>query len=82
LGELFLLIEQFLDRSTLISSLFFMLGIFIAFQVAFDGLKRILISKQIHFNEYTLRSILGITYIFILLIGMQATISSLNQNVQ
>ncbi|PMD73803.1 GGDEF domain-containing protein [Companilactobacillus nuruki] len=71
-----MLTEQFLAHSILISSLFFMLGIFIAFQVVFNSLKKILILKQIHFNEYTLRSILGIIYILVLLFSMQVSISN------
>lgn len=50
------------------------MGIFVVFQVAFAGIKKILHWRKIRFDEYTLRSLLGIIYILAVLFSLQISI--------
>lgn len=50
------------------------MGVFIVFQVAFAGLKKVLTIKDVNFDEYTLRAILGIIYILIILFILQSSV--------
>lgn len=74
-----LLTKIFLDSAPLITSLFFIMGAFIVFQILFAGIR--LVFKVIHKNidKYLLRSILGIIYILSLLFIMQLSIRDKNQ---
>ena len=65
-----------LNKATLLTSLFFMMGIFVVFQVSFDGIRKVLSVKNIHIDEFILRSFLGITYILVLLFSLQSSLSS------
>lgn len=70
-----MLTADFIKQASLIPSLFFVMGIFIVFQVAFAGIKKILNWKKIRFDEYTLRSLLGIIYILAVLFSLQSSLS-------
>ncbi|CAJ1203040.1 hypothetical protein CPEBRM1_ABPJDJAI_02436 [Companilactobacillus paralimentarius] len=74
-----MLTKIFLDSAPLITSLFFIMGAFIVFQILFAGIR--LVFKVIHKNidKYLLRSILGIIYILSLLFIMQLSIRDKNQ---
>ncbi|GEO46398.1 GGDEF domain-containing protein [Companilactobacillus kimchii] len=75
-----MLTKIFLDNAPLITSLFFIMGAFIVFQILFAGVR--LIFKVIHRNidKYLIRSILGIIYILSLLFIMQLSIRDKNQS--
>ena len=65
-----------LNKATLLTSLFFMMGIFVVFQVFFDGIRKVLAIKNIHIDEFVLRTFLGVTYILVLLFSLQSSLSS------
>jgi len=69
-----LLTKIFLSRATLVVSLFFIMGVFVVFQIMFAFVKKILDVKNNKIDEYTLRSILGILYILAILFTMQNSI--------
>lgn len=64
----------FVDKATLLSSLFFIMGVFVIFQVGFAGIKKALIIKKVHFDEFALRALLGILYILAILFVMQGSV--------
>jgi len=71
-----MLTDLFLNKETLLTSLFFMMGIFVIFQILFSGVRKILSMKNIQIDEFTLRTFLGIIYIVVLLFLMQSTVTS------
>ena len=64
-----------LGITPLLISLFFILGVFIFYEVLFDGVQLFLTHKEIDISSEQLRPWLGAVYIFILLISFQAMIS-------
>lgn len=73
-GKVALLTNMLLSKTTLITSLFFIMGVFLVFQIIFDGIKKIINLKKYNIDEYLLRFILGIIYILIILLTMQHSI--------
>ncbi|WP_240704412.1 GGDEF domain-containing protein [Companilactobacillus zhachilii] len=69
-----MLTSYVIGKASLITSLFFIMGVFIVFQVAFAGLKKVLTIKDVNFDEYTLRAILGIIYILVNLFILQSSV--------
>ncbi|GEO79771.1 GGDEF domain-containing protein [Companilactobacillus mindensis] len=69
-----MLTNTLLSETTLISSLFFIMGVFLVFQVIFDGIKKFINLKKYNIDEYLLRFILGIIYILIIMLTMQLSI--------
>ncbi|WP_057881492.1 GGDEF domain-containing protein [Companilactobacillus kimchiensis] len=65
-----------LNRTILITSLFFIMGVFVVFQILFAGVKKALNVKNNNIDEYTLRTILGIIYILSILFIMQSSITN------
>ncbi|GEO65106.1 hypothetical protein [Companilactobacillus nantensis] len=47
-----------IGKASLLTSLFFIMGVFIVFQVAFAAIKKVLTIKDVNFDEYTLRAVL------------------------
>jgi len=74
LGGSFLLTSYVIGKASLLTSLFFIMGIFIVFQVSFAGIKKVLNFNDINFDEYTLRAILGIIYILAILFTLQVSV--------
>lgn len=64
----------FLGRVTLISSLFFIMGAFIVYQILLIGIKKAFTYLHINFDTYALRAIVGITYILVLLFSLQMAV--------
>lgn len=58
----------------LLTSLFFILGVFIIYEILFDGVKSVLSLKEINIESGILKAQLGIMYLFILLFGLQALV--------
>lgn len=58
----------------IITSVFFVLGVFTLYQVLFDWIKSILDTNKIQLNENALNSWLGVLYMLIFIFGMQSTI--------
>lgn len=73
-----LLNNLFLGRATLVSSLFFIMGAFVVYQIIFTGIKKVCAYLHINFDTYALRTIIGITYILGLLFSLQMAIPNRN----
>lgn len=69
-----MLTSLFLNQTVLLSSLFYIIGVFMVFQVCFAGIKKIIVKRNLKIDTFTLRSILGIIYILGLLFMMQKAI--------
>jgi diguanylate cyclase (GGDEF)-like protein len=67
-----LLTGFFVSQAPLVTSLFFIMGAFIVFQILFSGAKRIAVRINGSIDIYHLRAILGIIYILLILIIMQS----------
>ncbi|CAJ1191830.1 hypothetical protein CPR19088_GLDEOEPO_02233 [Companilactobacillus paralimentarius] len=63
-----------IGKASLLTSLFFIMGVFIVFQVAFAAIKKVLTIKDVNFDEYTLRAVLGIIYILVILFVLQNSV--------
>ncbi|MFC6175747.1 GGDEF domain-containing protein [Companilactobacillus huachuanensis] len=63
-----------IGKASLLTSLFFIMGVFIVFQVSFEGLKKLLTLKDFNFDGFTLRAILGIIYIVVVLFILQSSV--------
>ncbi|QCX23706.1 GGDEF domain-containing protein [Companilactobacillus futsaii] len=59
----------------LLISLFFILGVFVFYEILFDGVRLLLYKRQIDISTDILRPWLGVLYIFLLLISFQVIIS-------
>lgn len=57
-----------------ITSVFFVLGVFTLYQVLYDGLKTLMHSKGIRFNDDLVNSWFGVIYMGIFIISMQVTL--------
>lgn len=75
-----MLTSSFLDASTLLPSLFYILGAFLVFQVLFSGIKVLLNKMAIHYDPYSLRATLGVIYIMSLLFYMEITATHVQQS--
>ncbi|TGD22992.1 GGDEF domain-containing protein [Companilactobacillus suantsaicola] len=62
----------FVNQAPLVTSLFFIMGAFIVFQIFFSGAKRIALKINENIDIYYLRAILGIIYILLVLFIMQS----------
>jgi len=60
--------------SPVITSIFFILGVFTLYQVVFDWLKTVVHEKKLSITDNTLRSAFGVIYMLIFVFGMQSTI--------
>lgn len=60
--------------SPVVTSIFFILGVFTLYQVLFDWIKTVLQKKNIDFDEDMLNSWFGVLYILIFIFSMQSTI--------
>lgn len=69
-----MLTNIFLNDAPLVTSLFFIMGAFIIFQILFAGIRLILKVRERSVDRYVLRSILGIIYILAILFAMQLAI--------
>lgn len=58
----------------IITSIFFILGVFTLYQVVFDWLKTILRERKVDFKDETLRSWFGVIYMLIFIFSMQSTL--------
>lgn len=59
----------------IITSIFFVLGVFTLYQVLFDWLKTVFREKKINVDDDILNSWFGVIYILIFIFGMQSTIT-------
>ncbi|MFC6176101.1 GGDEF domain-containing protein [Companilactobacillus huachuanensis] len=57
-----------------ITSIFFILGVFTLYQVAFDWLRNIVHEKKFSINDDILRSSFGVIYMLVFIFSMQSTI--------
>ena len=64
----------------LLISLFFILGVFVFYEILFDGVRLILYRHQVNIPNQILRPWLGVLYIFLLLISFQSLISKTPTN--
>lgn len=60
--------------SPIITSIFFVLGVFTLYQVLFDWIKTILHAKKIQIEDDLVNSWFGIVYMLVFIFGMQSTI--------
>ncbi|MCV3763199.1 GGDEF domain-containing protein [Companilactobacillus farciminis] len=74
-----MLTSSFLDATTLLPSLFYILGAFLVFQVLFSGIKVLLNKMVVHYDPYSLRAALGVIYIMSLLFYMEITATHTQQ---
>ena len=79
-GDKNLLTSSFLNASPLLSSLFYILGAFLVFQVLFSGIKVLLNKMVIHYDPYSLRAALGVIYIMSLLFYMEIAATHVQQS--
>jgi diguanylate cyclase (GGDEF) domain len=75
-----LLTSSFLDVSSLLPSLFYILGAFLVFQVLFSGIKVLLNKMAVHYDSYSLRAALGVIYIMSLLFYMEITATNVQHS--
>lgn len=69
-----MLTKYVLQEMPLLTSLFFIFGVFIIYEILFDGVKSVLSLKEINIESGILKAQLGIMYLFILLFGLQALV--------
>jgi len=60
--------------SPVVTSIFFILGVFTLYQVAFDWLKTVVHEKKLSISDTTLRSAFGVIYMLVFIFSMQSTI--------
>lgn len=60
--------------SPVVTSVFFILGVFTLYQVVFDWLKAVVHEKKLSISDNALRSAFGVVYMLIFIFGMQSTI--------
>lgn len=60
--------------SPIITSIFFVLGVFTLYQVLFDWIKTILHAKKIQIEDDLVNSWFGVIYMLVFIFGMQFTI--------
>ena len=75
-----MLTSSFLDVSSLLPSLFYILGAFLVFQVLFSGIKVLLNKMAVHYDSYSLRAALGVIYIMSLLFYMEITATNVQHS--
>lgn len=75
-----MLTSSFLDVSSLLPSLFYILGAFLVFQVLFSGIKVLLNKMAVHYDPYSLRAALGVIYIMSLLFYMEITATNVQHS--
>lgn len=75
-----MLTSSFLDVSSLLPSLFYILGAFLVFQVLFSGIKVLLNKMAVHYDSYSLRAALGVIYIMSLLFYMEITATNIQHS--
>ncbi|HIY93243.1 GGDEF domain-containing protein [Companilactobacillus sp. HBUAS56275] len=69
-----MLTKYVLQEMPLLVSLFFILGVFIIYEILFDGIKSVLSIRKIEIESNILKAQLGIMYLFILLFGLQTLV--------
>lgn len=75
-----MLTSSFLDVSSLLPSLFYILVAFLVFQVLFSGIKVLLNKMAVHYDSYSLRAALGVIYIMSLLFYMEITATNVQHS--